>query len=353
MTDIIRTRKDGCYRLKTNAWGSFIARCDDPLAEATLDKGAMDRFELNDGIAVIPADLWSRWVKLCFHFTGKVRNEVEVSCRLLRHEDDKSQWRILVPAQRVDGASVRVESFDEAIDIATGEVIASYPPEGWVPCGSSHSHNTMAAFFSGTDDRYELGDPGVHIVVGSIDTNKMEYRIASSITASNRRFLVPFDKLLDATAIPDAHFHPDVLKLIDHSDLRPATFIGQAPQWPGTSLHTHPNAGNGYNRQDLGDDPLWWGLEDSSAMSAIKRRAPNAADTYDHPLCNQIIEHVNAQLFRGQDEAVVDLLWELEDLVEHLQSELSAIEHDVHADATDCTVGAHSTTAGRIPAGEW
>jgi hypothetical protein len=350
MTELIRTKRDGCWQVRSNAWGAFLQPVDDPLAEATLEKGALDRFELNEDIARIPADLWSRWVQLCFHFTGKVRNEVEVSCRLLRHEDDKSQWRILVPEQAVDGASVRVESFDQAIDITTGEVIAEYPPAGWVPCGSSHSHNTMNAFFSDTDDRYELGDPGVHIVVGNIDTTKRTYQIASSITANKRRFLVPFKQLLDATAVEGATFHPDVLQLISVG--RPTPFVtgAVAPSWSGTSLFTHPNAGNGYTRQPQadGDDPLWWDLE-----APARRKASSPIDTYNHPICNQILEHVNAQIGRGQDDAVIDLLWELQDLVEELRDDLLAIEDDVLSDPTDRTICAHPTAAGGLPPGEW
>ena len=86
--------------------------------------------------------------------------------------------------------SVRVESFDKAVDIETGELVEQWPPEGWRPCGSSHSHNSMGAFFSGTDDKYELGDPGLHIVVGKIDTVANTYDLCASITANHRRFLI-------------------------------------------------------------------------------------------------------------------------------------------------------------------
>jgi hypothetical protein len=106
MTDIIRTPRDGCFELRSNSFGSYLHPCVDPDANATLEADALKSFELNEDITPIPADLWSRWVKLCFHFTGKVAATTEVSCRLLRHEDDKSQWRILVPYQQVDGAAL-------------------------------------------------------------------------------------------------------------------------------------------------------------------------------------------------------------------------------------------------------
>jgi hypothetical protein len=138
MTEIIRTRKDGCFQVRSNTWGQFLSPVADPDATADLEKGALERFELHSDIHKIPAELWSRWVQLCFHFAHLKQGDLEVSCRLLRKEDDRSQWRILVPRQEVTGASVRIDSFDESIDIETGELIKTYPPEGWVPAGSSH-----------------------------------------------------------------------------------------------------------------------------------------------------------------------------------------------------------------------
>jgi len=138
MTDLIRTKRDGCFELRSTVWGQFLVSAEDPLSNAELEEGALESFELRDGITPIPAELWSRWVKLCFHYAKESQSNTEVSCRLLRHEDDKSQWRLLVPNQAVSGGSVRINSFDSAVDIVSGEVIEQYPPAGWVPCGSSH-----------------------------------------------------------------------------------------------------------------------------------------------------------------------------------------------------------------------
>ena len=96
----------------------------DPLADVEITDEQFKGFELNTTIAKIPADLWQRWVQLAFTLTERNRNNLEVSCRLLRHEDDRSQWRILIPKQEVSGASVRVESFDHAVDIVSGEMQA-------------------------------------------------------------------------------------------------------------------------------------------------------------------------------------------------------------------------------------
>ena len=41
----------------------------------------------------------------------------------------------------------------------------------------------MDAYFSGTDDKYELGD-GLHIVVGKIDVKTGAYELTASITSN-------------------------------------------------------------------------------------------------------------------------------------------------------------------------
>ena len=180
-SSILRTSENGCWEVYTGTWGNYLRPAFDPDANAVITDEHLKHFELNENIYRIPSELWAKWIKLCFHYVDKVQACVEVSVRILRSVEDPSVYRFLVPRQKVSGASVRVDSFDEAIDLDTGEEITQYPPEGWVPVGSSHSHNTMQAFFSGTDDKYELGDPGIHIVVGSINTKEMKYTIAASV----------------------------------------------------------------------------------------------------------------------------------------------------------------------------
>jgi hypothetical protein len=75
----------------------------------------------------------------------------------------------------------------------------------------------MGAFFSGTDDKYELGDPGIHLVVGAINTKTMKYHIASSVVGSGRRFIVSYTDLIDATPISGAEFHEKVLEYVDYT----------------------------------------------------------------------------------------------------------------------------------------
>ena len=83
----------------------------------------------------------------------------------------------------------------------------------------------MAAFFSGTDDKYELGDPGIHLVVGSIKPKERSYTIAASVVGGGRRFEMNYGELIDATPIEDATFHPKVLDYVDYTSPLATSFM--------------------------------------------------------------------------------------------------------------------------------
>ena len=125
-------------------------------------------------------------------FAG-VDSAKEVSVVLLRDEATLKNWRCLVPTQVVGGASVNADYDQPLCDIETGEEIKVFPPEGWLVAGTSHSHNTMGAFFSGTDDRNELPQPGVHFVLGQFQKNPktggMQFAVAMSIVYHGVRYL--------------------------------------------------------------------------------------------------------------------------------------------------------------------
>lgn len=225
-SSILRTSEDGTWEVYKGPWISYLRPCSDPEANVVITKEHLEHFEVREDIHRVPADLWARWIKLCFYFVDKVPSQMEVSVRFLRNATNPSEYRAVVPKQKVTAASVKADNFDECIDLATGEEFTSYPPEGWVPVGSSHSHNTMAAFFSGVDDKYELGDPGIHLTVGGINTKSMRYEIAASVTGNNRRFKLHYDKLIDATPVEGVSFHEDVIKYVDYST--PATYTYQA-----------------------------------------------------------------------------------------------------------------------------
>jgi hypothetical protein len=74
----------------------------------------------------------------------------------------------------------------------------------------------MSTFFSSTDDKYELGDPGIHIVVGGIILQTRKYSINASVVSGGRRFLVPYGAIIDAYPVENCTFHKNVLKYVEY-----------------------------------------------------------------------------------------------------------------------------------------
>lgn len=294
---VLRTPFDGCFEVYQGPWGKYLRSCADPDANIEVTKENLEFFEMNEKVHKIPATLWSRWSNLCFYFVDKVANEVEVSVRILRSKDDPSVYRMLIPRQKVSGASVRVDSFDESIDIETGEEFTSYPPEGWVPVGSSHSHNTMPAFFSGTDDKYELGDPGIHLVVGSIKVVDKTYTIAASVVGNGRRFTMHYNNLIDASVVDGVNFHPKVIDYVDYS--KPAFTATYTKYTKPTTRYT-----KGPNTNDYAEYNKWLAkYTDPDGYSQLQ----------DDDYWQSYGRNYNSGTVSGGREIK---LWEVEDLIE-------------------------------------
>jgi len=295
---VLRTRRDGVWEVYNGTWGSYLRPTDDPDANVVIDDENLKTFNLNPGIHKLPAELWTRWVKLCFYYVDKVTSSVEVSIRILRSVEDASKYRMLVPRQKVSGASVRVDSFDVAIDIETGEEITQYPPDGWIPVGSSHSHNTMPSFFSGIDDKYELGDPGIHLVVGGINVSGLKYTIAASVVGSGRRFEVPFTDLIDATPVSGVEFHPKVIDYVDYT----------TPVHTSTYKSTHAGSIVPWKKKVSKDDDVT-----NSYQEWMRQAYGDTTDDYCDPHFYSDGTYSSAKTYTRTGTAV--MMWEIEDLI--------------------------------------
>jgi Cu/Ag efflux protein CusF len=93
---------------------------------------------------------------------------------LLFYDETKRVYKIVPPHQKVTGAAC---DYNKAITI-----------EGMTMVGTIHSHASMSAFHSGTDDKDEEHFDGLHITVGNV--NNDEVSITASIVANGHRFVV-------------------------------------------------------------------------------------------------------------------------------------------------------------------
>ncbi len=201
------------------AWGAYWIPCESPPEphEAILaELEDCPEFELVPNFPRLPAELWTALIKLYRYCCTNLEHgpNQEVSVRLLRSETDASQWKVIVPIQSVSSVSVRAHDFNHAVDLLSGEEYSSFPPEGWLSAGSSHSHNSMSTFFSAVDDGSELDDPGLHFVVGHIRPTEQTQSILASIVQKYNRYIVPTESVVDTTELEDVTFHPNVIKYI-------------------------------------------------------------------------------------------------------------------------------------------
>lgn len=97
---------------------------------------------------------WQLYAKIVGFF--KKVNDVHKAEALVYIWIKDGQFSLTVPRQRISGA--RVEPLDKLMD----------GPEGASLWGHIHSHNTMSAFFSSTDDAGEQQDGLIYGVVGEI-----------------------------------------------------------------------------------------------------------------------------------------------------------------------------------------
>jgi hypothetical protein len=131
----------------------------------------------------------------------------EVSFNLI-HQPGSPVMRVLLPRQQVSPIHCDVDLKVPCLDLSSHlqddllEVVP-YPPDGWSPAGTIHSHHTMPPFPSSTDDDNELGQNGLHGILGNfMPTNRTVARVSTpeisqelrfTLTANHRRYSVDAD----------------------------------------------------------------------------------------------------------------------------------------------------------------
>ena len=123
----------------------------------------------------------------------------EVSFNLI-HQPGSPVMRVLLPKQQVSPAHCDVDLKVPCLDLSSPQQdnlleVVPYPPVGWSPAGTIHSHHTMPPFPSSTDDDNELGQNGLHGILGNfMPTNKGLPEITQvlrfTLTANHRRYPV-------------------------------------------------------------------------------------------------------------------------------------------------------------------
>lgn len=108
-------------------------------------------------------------IKLFRSVYKKFASEVNV---LLYYQESSNKWFIRLPKQDVSGASVKYSLTDDDVWYQDGKVVKT--PANVVCFGTCHSHASMGAFFSGTDDGDDKSNIGYQIVIGKMNATEVE-----------------------------------------------------------------------------------------------------------------------------------------------------------------------------------
>lgn len=268
---IIRTRKGVLTTELEPAWGVTIQPGEDPQGR-DVPEPLLRALRLPENWVRIPANLWEAFRDLCFAYLNwgskGVDSSQEVAVIWTRRGDNFREWEGWVPTQEVGGATVQSDLRIPLVNLLTGERVESLAAltlTGRAHAGSSHSHNTMPAFFSGIDDSSELGVPGLHCVLGACKKERtpgrrghrrrrrradahatVRYDIAPSICLRGKRYrdLLTADGVrpmlasdlieVENLAGPYASrtFHPNVLTVVSKYVPQPTTYTQGTYQYP-------------------------------------------------------------------------------------------------------------------------
>jgi hypothetical protein len=117
--------------------------------------------------------------------------------------------------------------------------------------------------FSSTDDHFELGDPGLHIVISHIDHAKGTYVPTASVTANKRRFYLPKAAAVIDLSPLDVTYHPKVLEVVQ--------LAGLEGLMAGFLVPASAAAKQGKRPALITDDALWHDAAPAGTSTAVAR----------------------------------------------------------------------------------
>jgi hypothetical protein len=142
----------------------------------------MNMWAVSEDFPKVPQVLWDKLMSLYFDYADQ---SLEVHGRIILNPDTLN-WRIIIPQQRVSGASVRYDYLN-AIDLETGRSI-QYPHDfpNHYDVWHTHSHNTMSLKHpSCVDDVDEMNDRKGYCVISSINVAARTYKTCFTVVSGN------------------------------------------------------------------------------------------------------------------------------------------------------------------------
>lgn len=194
---------DGVYLMRQNIVGRFIRKMNDAnLPGVKAGPGAVFEFKLPK----IPAEILRQQV--CFYRKVMAVHQNAESYTMILWDKVDSKYIVVCPKQKISRGNVQ---YDLGFD---------YPSTRYIQVVSCHSHNTMGAFFSGTDDADEKGDM-CYMVMGQLDKPVPAFKIRASLAGKEVKHL-SVDELFDITPADWEQYSPMWI-----GDMFPLDWLGQ------------------------------------------------------------------------------------------------------------------------------
>lgn len=180
-----------------------------------------------DSYPKIPNDVFRKVVGFFYDVYKAYKSEAYVS---LWYDKDSDEWQIVVPDQKVSAGSAE---YDECVP----------PGKNFVCVGDIHSHGSMRASHSGTDDNDEIGKrDGIHITLGDFDTARWTY--------SGRIVIGEFVRKVELDEVVDGYEMTYPKEWMDAVEPKHSTIVmgGGSKKWLG-------------HERDGAYNPYGWGVD--------------------------------------------------------------------------------------------
>lgn len=175
--DFCMTKEDAFNSPKTLAFfpdtqGNLYKRIISPLGVcvekvSTLPFGEANvKLGMNFKLPKLPLMLLAQVVSFFRDICTDTRDEVFV--RIYMNKETQ-EYKIVCPKQTVTATSVDYKIEDETLETDYEAIM------------DIHSHDTMGAFFSGTDDKDERTPGRLYMVLGKLDTHAIEYKLRTFV----------------------------------------------------------------------------------------------------------------------------------------------------------------------------
>lgn len=193
---------DGLWLWRKNKIGVFSRKIKD-IQVAGLPVGPAADFKM--ALPKIPVDILQ--AQVCFYRKVMAKFQNAEAYTMIFWDMQDQKYVVGCPKQLVSKGNV------------TYDLEKTWPADRYLNVVSCHSHNTMAAFYSSTDDADEKGDM-LYMVMGTLDRPVPTFKIRANVFGGQAR-LLELGELFDTT---DAEFQVNSVDWDD--DSFPQTWMG-------------------------------------------------------------------------------------------------------------------------------